>query len=149
MLTVMIVDDDSTTVEVLVDSLRADGINGVATAAGLLKRSQRAFTPDAYLIDLMLQDESGIELAQELRDRDVRVPIIGMTGSLYLAEIARESGVFDAVLEKPLDLAEVTLTVVEAIPEIATDVMSLEVGPDESVFAPTPFPIRTAHGGEF
>ncbi|MBV9278981.1 MAG: response regulator transcription factor [Chloroflexi bacterium] len=61
--------------------------------------------PDVFVIDLMLPDLDGVEVAQLLREQGFRsTPMIGMSASRVLTEQAARSGVFDEVFRKPFDL---------------------------------------------
>ena len=92
-----------------------DGIDVVTVrqadeALEVIRRSP----PVLGLIDMMLPFECGIEIAAIIRDAGYeRVPLIAMTGSSFMAEIARESGLFGAVLEKPLEIDDLLLRVSE------------------------------------
>ena len=72
--------------------------------------------PDVILLDLRLPDRSGLEVYQEIRQIDARIPVIFVTMA-KTAETAIEAmkqGAYD-YLFKPLDLAELRRVVGEAL----------------------------------
>jgi two-component system nitrogen regulation response regulator GlnG len=75
----------------------------------------RRAAPDVILLDLRLPDRSGLEVYQEIRQIDARIPVIFVTMA-KTAETAIEAmkqGAYD-YLFKPLDLAELRRVVTEA-----------------------------------
>jgi CheY-like chemotaxis protein len=70
--------------------------------------------PDLCLIDIMLSTTSGIEVAAELRDCGfVTTPLVAMSASSLMTQYAVESGLFQRVIEKPLDLDELVIMIDE------------------------------------
>jgi CheY-like chemotaxis protein len=68
---------------------------------------------DLFLIDIMLPEMSGIELAKHLQEQGfAATPKIAISASELCVHQARASGLFDAVLPKPFDIVDV-LTAVE------------------------------------
>jgi DNA-binding response OmpR family regulator len=77
--TILVVDDEPTLRETLVDALEADGFRVVAAADGRAALEQfRAEKPDLVLLDLMLPELSGIEVCRIIR-RESGVPIVMLT----------------------------------------------------------------------
>jgi two-component system response regulator AtoC len=76
----------------------------------------RGDPPDAILLDLRLPDQSGLEIYQEIRRIDARIPVIFITlaRSADAAIEAMRQGAFD-YLFKPLDLQQLRSVVVEAV----------------------------------
>ncbi len=71
------------------------------SAMDILERAH----PDVLLVDIMLQGKSGIDLARELRaDSYADTPMIGMSASPSLASFARQTGLFQDIVEKPFDI---------------------------------------------
>ena len=72
--------------------------------------------PDAVLLDVRLPDRSGLDVLQELRQIDPKLPVIVMTthGTAETAIEAMQRGAFDYVL-KPWDLEELTDLVDKAL----------------------------------
>jgi two-component system nitrogen regulation response regulator GlnG len=92
-------------IEVLAASSSEDGLQI------LLNRQ-----PDVVLLDLMLPDESGLEVFERLRRTDERVPVIFITagGESDTAIEAMKLGALDYLL-KPLDVARVKQLVEQAL----------------------------------
>jgi DNA-binding response OmpR family regulator len=66
----------------------------------------------------MLPGAGGMEVAELLRaDGYESVPLLAITASRHLADLARESRLFRAVLEKPFELDELLLCVRELLGE--------------------------------
>jgi two-component system response regulator AtoC len=76
----------------------------------------RADPPDVILLDLRLPDQSGLEIYQEIRRIDARIPVIFITlaRSADAAIEAMRQGAHD-YLFKPLDLQQLRRVVVEAL----------------------------------
>ena len=77
---VLLVDDDSDSLDAAREILAAEG-HSVVTAGSLAGAREQlaAGTPDVLLLDLMLPDGNGLELFDELGGRDLR-KIVLMTG---------------------------------------------------------------------
>ena len=76
----------------------------------------RAEPPDVILLDLRLPDQSGLEVSQQIRRIDARIPIIFITiaKSADAAIEAMQQGAYD-YLFKPLDLRQLQHVVGEAL----------------------------------
>jgi two-component system nitrogen regulation response regulator GlnG len=76
----------------------------------------RAEPPDVILLDLRLPDQSGLEVYQQLRQIDARIPVIFVTlaKSADAAIEAMKQGAYD-YLFKPLDLHQLRRVVGEAL----------------------------------
>jgi two-component system nitrogen regulation response regulator GlnG len=83
-------------------------------AAGLER--VRAELPDVILLDLRLPDQSGLEVYQQIRQIDARIPVIfvTLTKGADAAIEAMKQGAYD-YLFKPLDLAQLRRVVAEAL----------------------------------
>ena len=85
------------------------------TGAEGLERAGAGF-PDVILLDLGLPDQSGLEVYQQIRRIDARIPVIFVTmakGADAAIE-AMKQGAYD-YLFKPLDLLQLTRVVGEAL----------------------------------
>jgi len=104
-------------------------------AAGL--EHVRSEPPDVILLDLCLPDESGLEVYQQLRQFDARIPVIFVTlaKKADAAIEAMKQGAYD-YLFKPLDLNELWRVVGEAL-EVARRMRApavlAETAPDADV----------------
>lgn len=116
--TVLVVEDDPATLQMLSGLLALDDLTVVSTSSpDHVPQLAATVAPDVLLVDLMLPGVSGIEVAAELREQGFAIPIIGISGSPLMREVAEETGLFQALLEKPLDfdvLAERIWETVEA-----------------------------------
>jgi DNA-binding response OmpR family regulator len=107
--TILVVDDEPTLRETLVDALEADGFRVVAAADGrealTLFRAER---PDLVLLDLMLPELSGIEVCRIIRSES-GVPIVMLTAkdSELDKVVGLELGADDYVT-KPFSLRELS-----------------------------------------
>ena len=77
--TILVVEDEPTLRETIVDALEADGFRVVAAADGREALTQfRGERPDLVLLDLMLPELSGIEVTRIIR-AESGVPIVMLT----------------------------------------------------------------------
>ncbi|HKA86888.1 MAG TPA: sigma-54 dependent transcriptional regulator [Haliangiales bacterium] len=83
-------------------------------AAGL--ELVRADAPDVILLDLRLPDRSGLEIYEDLRAIDARLPVVFVTVARHAGAAieAMKSGAFN-YLHKPVDLHQLKKTVLEAV----------------------------------
>ncbi len=110
-------------------------VDAAGTAAKGLHRVQ-AEPPDVILLDLRLPDQSGLEVYDEIRKFDARIPVIfiTLTKSADAAIEAMKRGAYD-YLFKPLDLHQLKRVVGEAL-EVArrmrepTAIAETEPGPE-------------------
>ena len=107
--TILVVDDEPTLRETLVDALEADGFRVVSAADGREALTRfRADRPDLILLDLMLPELSGIEVCRIVR-AESGVPIVMLTAkdSELDKVVGLELGADDYVT-KPFSLRELT-----------------------------------------
>jgi two-component system nitrogen regulation response regulator GlnG len=76
----------------------------------------RAVPPDVILLDLRLPDQSGLEVSQQIRQLDARIPVIfvNLAKAAEAAIEAMKEGAYDYPL-KPLDLHQLRTVVGEAL----------------------------------
>jgi DNA-binding NtrC family response regulator len=88
----------------------------VAATAGAGLERVRSQAPDVILLDLRLPDQSGLEVYQQIRQLDSRIPVIFITlaKSADAAIEAMKEGAYD-YLFKPLDLFQLRRVVGEAL----------------------------------
>ncbi|HEV8546051.1 MAG TPA: response regulator transcription factor [Candidatus Limnocylindrales bacterium] len=107
--TILVVDDETTLRETLVDALEAEGFQVVAAADGREALTRfRADRPDLVLLDLMLPELSGVEVCRIIR-AESSVPIIMLTAkdSELDKVVGLELGADDYVT-KPFSLRELS-----------------------------------------
>jgi CheY-like chemotaxis protein len=113
--TILVVEDEPVVLEALQEALGRDEVVVVSasTSEDALAAAQGVH-PAIFVIDLMLPGESGIELAEALREGGFAdTPMIGVTGSPLMADVAEESSLFQEVQEKPLDFELLVARVAE------------------------------------
>jgi DNA-binding response OmpR family regulator len=108
---ILIVDDDLSLRETLVEQLQVDG-EFTAEEAGSIGEAEAKITTrdarfDAVILDVGLPDGDGRDLCASLRRQGMRMPIIILTGSDDEADVVRglDSGANDYIA-KPFRLAE-------------------------------------------
>jgi len=107
---VLVVDDDHRIRELLVAYLHEHGFRVSAAADAASARStMRGLTFDVLILDVMLPDGSGLDLARELR-RDSKVPILMLTAMADKEDrvAGLEAGV-DDYIPKPFEPRELLL----------------------------------------
>lgn len=110
---ILVVDDDETIGEMIVSFLARLGYD--ATAVGSGRDALAVFFPGRFhlvLIDLKLPDIGGLELLEEIRKRDRRVPVIIISGygTIDATAQAIRKGAFD-FLAKPLNMDEMEFAI--------------------------------------
>ncbi|HYC07490.1 MAG TPA: response regulator transcription factor [Candidatus Binatia bacterium] len=107
--TILVVDDEQTLRETLVEALEGEGYSVVSAADGREALSRfRADHPDLVLLDLMLPELSGIEVCRIIRAESA-VPIVMLTAKD--AELDKVVGLelgADDYVTKPFSLRELT-----------------------------------------
>ena len=107
--TILVVEDEPTLRETIVDALESDGFRVVAAADGREALTRfREERPDLVLLDLMLPELSGIEVTRIIR-AELGVPIVMLTAkdSELDKVVGLELGADDYVT-KPFSLRELT-----------------------------------------
>jgi len=77
---VLAIDDDRAVLRLVqksLEALKVDVVTAESAQAGLAKLKSEG--PDVLLLDIMLPDSSGIELAKEIRAIDAKLPVIFIT----------------------------------------------------------------------
>ncbi|MGH9017690.1 MAG: putative bifunctional diguanylate cyclase/phosphodiesterase [Acidimicrobiales bacterium] len=101
--TVLVVDDDVSTRGSLLAVLHEAGIAAVGAASAdeaLALHAERA--PSLVVIDYLLPDRNGLELAQVFKDRDPTLPVLLLTGQASLESAIAAVGQVDGYLLKPM-----------------------------------------------
>jgi two-component system phosphate regulon response regulator PhoB len=106
---IVVVEDSRDIRELLQLLLESEGfdVRSLAHPRSIESLDPRA-APGAFLIDLMLPGTSGVELARRIRELGfVETPIIAISASRLMLEVARGSGLFADFIYKPFDLAQI------------------------------------------
>jgi two-component system nitrogen regulation response regulator GlnG len=126
----LLIDDDPDLIaEQVRHAFAGHRVEVAATGAAGLERA-RAEPPDVILLDLRLPDQYGLEVYQQLREIDARIPVIFITlakGADAAIE-AMKQGAYD-YLFKPLDLAQLRRVAGEAL-EVARRMRAPAVLPE-------------------
>jgi two-component system nitrogen regulation response regulator GlnG len=112
----LLIDDDPDLIaEQVRQAFPRHRVEVAGTGADGLERV-RAAPPDVVLLDLRLPDQSGLEVYQQIRQIDARIPVIFVTlaKSAETAIEAMKQGAYD-YLFKPLDLHQLQRVVGEAL----------------------------------
>ena len=107
--TILVVDDETTLRETLVEALEAEGFRVVSAADGRAALTVfRAERPDLVLLDLMLPELSGIEVCRIIR-AESGVPIVMLTAKdSELDKVVRLELGADDYVTKPFSLRELS-----------------------------------------
>ena len=144
--TVLILEDDPHTVEVVQLYLRRDGHKVLSSANGLEGlRLAREVRPDLVVLDLMLPGMDGMEVCRILREES-DVPIVMLTARVE--EEDRLAGLdmgADDYVTKPFSPRELAARIRAVLRRTARDI--IEVGPTELVYGSITvnLPRRTTH----
>jgi DNA-binding NtrC family response regulator len=114
---VLIVDDEKLIRWSVRRQLEEWGYTALEAESGTGALSQiRAESPDLILLDVRLPDLSGIEVLREIKQNNLSIPVIMITGDPQLDDIktAIKLGALDFI-KKPLDFDELQVTIANAI----------------------------------
>jgi DNA-binding response OmpR family regulator len=104
---IVVVEDEPELRELLEVVLQAEGyqVLSFAEPSPVTRLRETGEDPDLFLIDLMLPDMSGIELAERLADSGfTQTPKIAMSASREWVNEARESRLFQETIRKPFEI---------------------------------------------
>lgn len=103
-----IIEDEEGILEMLTDMLALAGYTSVGvTQPELAIACAETHQPNLFLIDIMLPGTSGVEIAGELRSAGCTdTPMIAMSASRTMVEVALQSGLFQDAIHKPFELNE-------------------------------------------
>jgi DNA-binding NtrC family response regulator len=113
---VLLVDDETVFMPEQVRQALPEHTVTVATSGGAGLASIRSARPDVVLLDLGLPDRSGLEIFEDIRAVDARLPVIFVTmaKSADSAIEAMKRGAFNYI-HKPIDLLQLEAVVREAV----------------------------------
>lgn len=104
---IVVVEDEPHLLEMIQAALEMEGFDVTGISRPALKTAAWYGPADLFLIDLVLPDTSGVELANWLRSNgSPRTPMIGFSACSSELRKALRARVFEAVLAKPFDLRE-------------------------------------------
>lgn len=103
---IVVIEDDPALIEMMQDVLEGEGFAVIplvnANGLGTLPPD---LSPILFLLDVMLRGTSGLDVAEELARGPYReVPMIAMSASERMRELAEESSRFVTTLAKPFDI---------------------------------------------
>ena len=115
--TVFVVDDDSSTRELLSWLMKRHGlrIEAFSDAGSFLKR-YRTEMPGCLVVDLDMPGMSGLDLQQYLKERGVLIPVLFLSGSADVPKAVKavREGAIDFI-EKPFDYRRVVARIEDCI----------------------------------
>jgi two-component system alkaline phosphatase synthesis response regulator PhoP len=126
--TIAIIEDDRDILELLFEVFEAEGFRVIAFSTPDVARIS-GIVPSStlFLIDLMLPGINGVELASRLREATFYdSPMIAMSASRLMLEVAAGSGLFEGTVAKPFNLS----TLLQAVEECSA---LMPTGPRHSV----------------
>jgi DNA-binding response OmpR family regulator len=116
---ILVIEDERSIVEVLVDLLSSEGYRVATLVDGARVEDVTAIAPRMILLDLMLPAPDGAELCRMLRadERTRALPIVFMTAAAPTVSAQRLLGcTYEALLHKPFHLDEVLALVDRFLP---------------------------------
>ncbi|MFY2641570.1 response regulator [Achromobacter deleyi] len=103
-LRVLLVDDNEMGSELLAEFLAMSGLETRCAGTGEDALAQAAsFDPQAVLVDILLPDMDGYELARQLRRRNAASRIYALSGLARHERHEDAASLFDGWIEKPAD----------------------------------------------
>jgi DNA-binding response OmpR family regulator len=102
---ILVCDDDEGILEVLTIILQNGGYDVKALSSGKeVKKMIKEYHPDVLLLDVMMPEANGKDIAIELKkNKTIRTPIILLSAVNNFEQIARETGADDFMV-KPFDM---------------------------------------------
>jgi two-component system, OmpR family, response regulator len=104
---VLVVDDEPSITDAVATALRYEGFDTLEVASGrAAERAIDEFRPDLVVLDIMLPDINGFEIARRLRDGRQRTPVIFLTAKDATEDKVAGLAIGDDYVTKPFSLAE-------------------------------------------
>jgi two-component system OmpR family response regulator len=109
---VLVVDDEPSITDAVSTALRYEGFETREVATGrAAEQAIDEFRPDLIVLDVMLPDLDGFEIAQRLRDGRHRTPVIFLTARDATEDKLAGLAVGDDYVTKPFSLVEIVARV--------------------------------------
>jgi two-component system OmpR family response regulator len=109
---VLVVDDEPSITDAVATALRYEGFETREVATGrAAEKAIDEFRPDLVVLDVMLPDLDGFEIARRLRDGRQRTPVIFLTAKDSTEDKLAGLAVGDDYVTKPFSLAEIVARV--------------------------------------
>jgi two-component system OmpR family response regulator len=109
---VLVVDDETSITDAVSTALRYEGFETREVATGrAAEQAIDEFRPDLIVLDVMLPDLDGFEIAQRLRDGRHRTPVIFLTARDATEDKLAGLAVGDDYVTKPFSLVEIVARV--------------------------------------
>jgi two-component system OmpR family response regulator len=109
---VLVVDDEPSITDAVATALRYEGFEAQEAASGrAAERAIDEFRPDLIVLDVMLPDLDGLEIARRLRDGRQRTPVIFLTARDATEDKVAGLALGDDYVTKPFSLAEIVARV--------------------------------------
>lgn len=105
---VLVVDDDETNLEMVARILEHHGMDvRSATSLSQARECLHGDLPDLAILDIYLEDGSGIQLGQELKAREPNLPVIIMTGLPRAENLTQALAIdVDSYMIKPMNASK-------------------------------------------
>jgi two-component system, OmpR family, response regulator len=111
-LRVLVVDDEPSITDAVATALRYEGFETREAASGrAVEPAIDSFRPDLIVLDVMLPDLDGLQIARRLRDGNRRTPVIFLTARDATEDKVAGLAVGDDYVTKPFSLAEIVARV--------------------------------------
>ncbi len=109
---VVVIDDEPELLNMVHEILCMEGFSVLCLANAAAARTLTAVRPAMFLVDMMLPNTTGIELARELKaTRYAQTPMVAMSASNRVLQDAADSHFFEGTLPKPFDLSDLLAVV--------------------------------------
>src|SRR3954453_2981859 len=109
---VLVVDDEPSITDAVATALRYEGFETMEVGAGrAAELAIDEFRPDLIVLDVMLPDLDGFEIARRLRDGRHRTPVIFLTAKDATEDKLAGLAIGDDYVTKPFSLAEIVARV--------------------------------------
>jgi two-component system response regulator MprA len=119
---ILVIEDDEHVLETVTDMLQSGGHEVIGLRFPDLALDVVAHErPDLILLDVMLSKTSGIDVADRLWLNGFgTTPLVAMSASIVMTDLARQTPFFQAVMRKPFDIDRLLAQVSEVLSEDAS-----------------------------